>query len=379
MAQFQANFNVDQSKSADKQGKTRILVAPLDWGLGHATRCIPLIRELLSQGAEPVIGGSGLSGALLKEEFPGLTYLEIPATDIRYSRKRRGFALRLLRQYPALTRQVKAEQQWLQQAITRYQFDAVISDNRYGLNHPAIPCIIITHQLHIRSGLGRLADRIVQVKNYRQLSRFTACWIPDAAENGGLAGALSHPEKMPHIPYRYTGPLTRFSRTDIPEEKNHLLILLSGPEPQRSMLEEKILDQLHQYPGTATLVRGLPGHQQLIPSTGQIRVYNHLPAASLNTEIQRAGLIISRTGYTTLMDLLPFQKKTILIPTPGQPEQEYLGQYLTAGQQALVIAQERFSLLKAVAAAAEYRYRFPGTAYNTALTGLLAEFLQQLR
>lgn len=370
---------MDQPKPVDKQGKTRILVAPLDWGLGHATRCIPLIRELINQGAEPVIGGSGFSGVLLKEEFPGLTYLEIPATAIRYSRNRRGFALELLRQLPALNRQVKAEQHWLQHAIARYLFDAVISDNRYGLNHPAIPCIIITHQLRIRSGLGRLADRIVQDKNYRHLSRFSACWIPDAAENGGLAGALSHPENMPTIPCRYIGPLTRFSRTDTPEEKSHLLILLSGPEPQRSILEEKILDQLHQYPGTATLVRGLPGHQQLIPSTGQIRIYNHLPAASLNTELQRAGLIISRTGYTTLMDLLPFQKKTILVPTPGQPEQEYLGQYLAGAQQALVIAQERFSLLNAVAAATAYPYRFPGMQHNKALSRLVAEFLQQLR
>lgn len=378
MTRFTAKINKDYSKIPGLQGKTRVLVAPLNWGLGHATRCIPIIQELIDQGAEPVIGGSGQSGALLKAEFPTLEYHEIPSAEIRYSRSRHFFALQLIRQLPALNRQVKAENNWLKTLVTANKIDAVIADNRYGLYHPAIPAVIISHQLHIKSGMGRLADRLLQLKNYRQLSKFNSCWIPDNETGGGLAGELSHPEKMPHIPCRYTGPLTRFSASAVEEEKNHLLILLSGPEPQRTILEEKILETLHQYRGTVTMVRGLPDHERLLPSTSQIRIYNHLPADELNNEIGRAGYIISRTGYTTLMDLFPFRKKTILIPTPGQPEQEYLGRYHGQQQHALIIPQKEFSFVPAIEQAKTFNYRFPVTATANSLPELVSEFLQQL-
>lgn len=375
---FPVKNNTDQTEPPEKQGKPRILLAPLDWGLGHATRCIPLIRELLAQGADLVLGGSGLSGKLLQAEFPQLPYLEIPSASIRYSRKGFFLPLKILLQTPAFIRQMKEENRWLRQTVEEWQLDAIISDNRYGLYHPGIPSVLITHQLAIKTGLGKTADGLIRRKNYRQLKNFSSCWIPDTAQEGGLAGELAHPDKKPVIPYRYIGPLTRFSRSTALAEPGRLLILLSGPEPQRTQLEERILKDLHRCPGLITLVRGVDLSAPLLPSTSQIRIYNQLPAAELEKEMQLAEWVISRTGYTTLMDIFPLRKKSILIPTPGQPEQEYLGLYHGVKRHALVIPQEQFHLLTALDEARSFPYSFPLAEANKELPGLVSGFLRSL-
>ncbi len=338
--------------------KARILVAPLDWGLGHATRCIPLIKELLANDCAVWLAGEGAQEELLKKEFPELPFLQLPGYRIRYARSKYGLAWKLLLQWPRLKKTVQEENIWLKDAVKKYSFDAVISDNRYGLHHPSIPCIFITHQLTIKSFFGSWLEKILQRINYRYINRFTECWVPDNESRPTLAGGLSHPEKMPSVPVRYTGPLSRFTKQETAEQKNHLLILLSGPEPQRSILEKKILEEISHYPGTATIVRGFPGSSSIVPSTSMIQVYNHLPAAALAEEINKAEWVISRSGYSTVMDMTAMQKECILIPTPGQTEQEYLALYLSENRIAPFLQQKDFSIDTALEKAKQFPYVF---------------------
>jgi uncharacterized protein (TIGR00661 family) len=358
-------------------GKPRILVAPLDWGLGHATRCIPIIRELLVAGADVWLAGEGAQEELLKAEFPDLPFLTLPGYRVQYAKTARGLFWKMIQQGPKMQKAIRAEHQWLKKAITTYAFDIVISDNRYGLYHATVPCVFITHQLTIKSPLGRWTEKILQQRNYKYINRFTACWVPDIEAGNNLAGALSHPDKMPAIPVRYIGLLSRFKKTGLPVRKNHLLIVLSGPEPQRSVLEEKIIAAIGHYNHTATIVRALPGSSAVIPSTNMIKFYNHLPAASLNMEMEEAEYIISRSGYSTVMDILAMEKKSILIPTPGQTEQEYLGAYLMNKKMALSIPQKDFSLDQALATAAGFNYEIPVAVSNPHLSTAVAQILRQ--
>ncbi len=366
------------------QGKLRILVAPLDWGLGHATRCIPVIRELLAQGCDVWLAGEGAQEQLLKTEFPELPFLPLPGYRIHYAKTARGLIWKMIQQGPKMRRAILYEHLWLKKMTAQHHFDAVISDNRYGLYHSTIPCIFITHQLMIKSSAGKWTENILQKRNYKYINRFTECWVPDlSADQAGtesennLAGELSHPPLKPAIPVHYIGLLSRFEKKDVGEKKDHLLIILSGPEPQRSILEEKIIPEISHYNGSATIVRGLPGAASLIPSTNMIKFYNHLPAEELNTEMQQAAYVISRSGYSTVMDIMALQKKSILIPTPGQTEQEYLGNYLMGKGIALCYTQKSFSLNNALTMATNYNYQVPLIVANPTLTKRIELFLAQ--
>jgi len=366
--------------------KPRILVAPLDWGLGHATRCIPVIYELIKQGCEVWLATDGPQEALLKQEFPELLFLSLPGYRVKYGRAAPAMLWNILLQTPKIIRAIKQETNWLKKMVSEQGFDAVISDNRYGLYHSSIPCIIITHQLNIKSKLGKWSERLLQKKNYQYINRFTECWVPDEAGGNNLAGELSHPEKKPTIPLRYIGLLSRFENSSdlshsglMAEDKEHLLIVLSGPEPQRTLLENLVIKDIAHYNGSATIVRGLPGALNLIPSTNSIKFYNHLPAGELNKEMSRAEYIISRSGYSTIMDIRKLQKKSILIPTPGQTEQEYLSKYLREKKMALDISQKTFSLTSALQQARSFSYNMAGKQDETHLPQIIAQFIQSLQ
>jgi len=342
----------------------KLLVAPLDWGLGHATRCVPVIRDLLNSHCEVWLAGEGAQEKLLREEFPSLPFLPLKGYRIKYAKT--GFTGKILLQVPSILRSIKEENKWLKEQATNYGFEAVVSDNRYGLYHEKIFSVFITHQLFIKSSLGKWSEKILQQWNYKFINRFNECWIPDEQGENNLAGELSHPVKLPLIPTKYIGPLSRFARQpadsfadkkNIGEIKDHLLIILSGPEPQRTILENKVVDEIANYPATATIVRGLPGEKDIIPSTNTIHFYNHLSSEELNSEAMKAEFIISRSGYSTIMDIAALQKKSILIPTPGQTEQEYLANHLMKKQFAFCVDQNNFSVLKNVEEARNFGYR----------------------
>jgi uncharacterized protein (TIGR00661 family) len=338
--------------------KYRILVVPLDWGLGHATRCIPIIKELLANDCEVLLAGEGMQEALLRAEFPDLPFLPLDGYRIRYPRSSWGFFLKISLQIPKIISAIRKEHSWLKKMVRSHEIDAVISDNRFGLYHSKIPSIFITHQLSIKSPLGNWIEKILQRWNYKYINRFTECWIPDLLDEDNLAGELSHPFIQPKTPIKYIGILSRFEKKESEEIKDHLLFILSGPEPQRTVLENKIINDISHYEGTATIARGLPTSSSIIPSTNMIKFYNHLPAKELSNEIQKANWVISRCGYSTVMDLVKLQKKMIMIPTPGQTEQEFLAKRLQQKQIAFTIRQKEFSLNMVLQEAKKLKYKF---------------------
>lgn len=373
-----AKINIDQPFMDKPLRKPRILVAPLDWGLGHATRCIPIIQNLLARGAEVWLAGEGAQKKLLRQEFTELPFLKLEGYRVKYARSAIGLLLSIFRQTNKILSAIKKENIWLKKAVKEYGFDAVISDNRYGLYHPTITCIFITHQLTIKSPLGKWAEKFLQKQNYRYINHFAECWVPDAEDHNNLAGVLSHPEKKPAVPVRYIGNLSRFKTTNVAEKKGHLLIILSGPEPQRSIFEDKIIKDIVHYPATATIARGLPGSDSIIPSTSMIKFYNHLPADELNKEMQQAEYVVGRCGYSSVMDIVKMGKKSILIPTPGQTEQEYLASYLSQKKITFSVSQKDFSLMTAPGNAQQFLYQFPSVPYTQPLEDIISKMISSL-
>lgn len=371
---------MDQPVRENLPVNLRILVAPLDWGLGHATRCIPLVRELLAQGAGVWLAGEGAQQRLLEAEFPGLPFLSLPGYRVTYAQTAGGLLWKMLGQIPRIQRMIRFENSWLKEKGEELQLDAVISDNRYGLYHERIPSVFITHQLQIKSPAGKWTERILQKRNYDHINRFQACWVPDSEGPDNLGGELSHPPRKPRVPLAYTGPLSRFTkRNAAAPQKDRLLILLSGPEPQRSLLEEKVLRDIAHYNGHATIVRGLPGSPVMIPSTSMIRIYNHLPAAELQNEMEQAEFVLCRSGYSSVMDLAALQKKSILVPTPGQTEQQYLGNYLAQKGFAPCLLQKDFTVANAIRLAADFPYSLPQPTQTNTLPQLVREWLLSIR
>lgn len=346
----------------------KVLVAPLDWGLGHATRCIPIINELINQGCAVIIAASGPQKTVLQEEFPDLSFVELPGFRLKYGKNRALTLLEIIFTLPKILIGIKRENGWLRRFAGNEGLDMVISDNRYGLHRAGVFSVFITHQLAIRSSLGAAADWLLHVVNYAYIRRFSVCWVPDVEGVENLAGRLSHPRKMPPISVRYIGWL---SRLEVVREgmAYDLLILLSGLEPQRTILEELLVGQLASAGlNRVVLVRGLPksGPAAQAPAGAAyapagVVVYDHLPARELARVICHSNLVLARSGYSTVMDLARLGKKAIYIPTPGQPEQEYLGRYLEEKGRGICEQQRGFTLTRALENAKALKDRDPAT------------------
>lgn len=253
---------------------------------------------------------------------------------------------------------INREKAWLGQFLYKNKIDLVISDNRYGFYHPQVYSVLISHQLAIRSGFGPLIDRLLQRTLYRFMTHFREIWVPDEQGSVNLAGKLSHPTKPPGTVTRYIGTLSRFETcTNAPTSS--ILIILSGPEPQRSLLEQRILGQVNSLQMPMVLVRGLAGLPIPVHDQPLLRILDFADSKTLNELVCEAGLIICRSGYTSLMDLLKLKKRLIVIPTPGQAEQEYLAGYLDASRRVLAIRQAEFHLSDAVARASDFEYALP--------------------
>ncbi|HUC81310.1 MAG TPA: glycosyltransferase [Flavisolibacter sp.] len=354
----------------------KILVAPLDWGLGHATRCVPIIRELLAQNCQVLLAGEGKVKALLQQEFPQLPFVELPGYRIQYASSGWGLAAKIVAQIPKILSAIKKENAWLEKLVQEEGIDAVISDNRYGLYSEKIPSVFITHQLRIKAPV-KFAEDFLQGLNYQYIDKFQECWVPDAEGKNNLGGTLSHPTETPSVPTHYIGVLSRFDATQESSSEENLLVLLSGPEPQRSLLETQLLEELKDYTKPVVLVRGMPGSNEELNVKENVTVFAHLPASELEAKIKAAPFVIARCGYSTVMDLAVLKKKSILIPTPGQTEQEYLAKHLMEKNFAFCVEQKKFRLKHALALAASFAYQ-PFNASMGNLQTTIASFINSV-
>ena len=310
-----------------KKTKPKVLVASLNWGLGHATRCIPIINELHEQGAEVFIGSDGASLSLLQNEFPNAPFVQLPSYNISYGKG--GFTKAMLPQIPKIFRNIKCEQHFTDNFVKKHGINAIISDNRYGCRSKMAHSVFLTHQIFLKmpSGLQWLEPMALKV-NQSYIHRFNACWVPDFAHpKHNLSGELSHGRQPLGKFYTYIGALSRMKP---PHEKHskkyNLAAIVSGPEPQRTLFENLLLKEFALLPQlTCLLLRGLPdGAAKKLAASSNVEVRNHAHTAEMNELMLQSRIIVARSGYSTLMDLAATGNKAILVPTPGQTEQEYL-------------------------------------------------------
>lgn len=298
-----------------------ILIAPLNWGLGHATRCIPIIRALLTHNYIPIIASDGIALELLRKEFPTVQTLELPSYQIEYAKNGANFKWKLLLNGPKMMKAVLEEKKIIQHYIEKYAIDGIISDNRLGVFSKKIPAVFITHQLNVMTGNTTwISSRIHQ----SIIKKYTACWVPDLEGTVNLTGKLGH-VNHPNLKTKYIGPLSRLQKKLLPK-KYDLLVILSGPEPQRGMLEKHLKDEIINYNGNVIFIEGNVEKEQKITKVGTVIYYNFMNSAELEQAFNESEMVLCRSGYTTIMDLAQLRKKAFFIPTPGQYEQEYLAE-----------------------------------------------------
>jgi len=317
----------------------RILIAPLDWGLGHATRCIPIIRHLLDTGNEPIIAASGRPLLVLQSEFPEVESLQFEGYNISYP-EGSGMVWKMFQSTPHILRRIKEEHSELNEMIASLKLDGVISDNRFGLYSDKIPCVYMTHQVMIKAPF---LETMLYRLHADYMRKFTRVWVPDFEENG-LSGDLAHRFPLPRNAH-YIGALSRFTVAEV-ELKIDVLVIISGPEPQRTRFEKLALNQLKDFDGTVLAVLGTPD-KDVDKVEGKVRTVSHLNAEQLEKEILAARLVVSRSGYSTIMDLAALGKQAVFVPTPGQTEQEYLAHKYHRDGTHMMMKQHDFQLQKA--------------------------------
>jgi len=314
----------------DKYQINKVLICPLDWGLGHASRCIPIIQLIQKLGIQITIAASAQPYELLKSEFPDLRFIDFPAySKISYSSYLPAW-LKIAFQTPSFWAGYFFERKWISRQFAKEKFDLIISDNRYGVFHPSSLNILITHQLRIQlpnilSFTSLIFNKLIE----KAVMHFHECWIPDNEGLINLSGKLSHCRSLP-LNVKFIGAISRFK---LPENEERLqsidiLVLLSGPEPQRSILEKLLFEILSKSKFNVHIIRGTTEQNYQMKMPENCTSENLTCSEPLERLILSSKLIIARSGYTTVMDLHLLNRKCILIPTPGQTEQEYLADYL---------------------------------------------------
>ncbi len=348
-----------------------VLVSVLDWGLGHATRCIPVINCLLVNNCKVSVAGNGSSLELLKKEFPQLTFHELSSYKVTYP-SHAFFFLHLLFQVPYIVNTIRKEHKQIEKLIIENQIDAVISDNRYGCYSDQVPSVLITHQLNIQLPVSLSWSKcIIDYANYRLIKKFNACWVPDFSSSG-FTGKLAETQKLK---VRFIGMLSRFSFKEVVQERDLVVGLVSGPEPQREIFEKLLIKEFKKLNQPGIIIRGLPHLIVKEIKDGNISLLAHATAQELERIISKASIIISRSGYSTIMDLQALGKKRVIfVPTPGQTEQEYLAGELERRNIAYTQRQAQFSLAEAIQQSKDYS-GFDPTLHHT---NLLNEAVQDL-
>jgi uncharacterized protein (TIGR00661 family) len=320
-----------------------ILYSVLNWGLGHASRSVPVIEYLIDQGHNVYLASDGVALDFLKRRFPNSSFIELPAYDVKYS-KGKSLSWKLLLQSPHLLRTIQKEKSFIKKLHKKEQFDLLISDNRFGANINGIPSVYITHQVNI---LSPIAQSLLKKLHANIINQFDECWIPDYKGKVNLAGELSQDSQHLKCAVHYIGRLSHL-KLDQVEKDYDVAYLLSGPEPQRSILEKKIIEQ-HPKEQKAILVQGTL-HKAVLYD--HVEVVDLLDSIGLKRIISRSKKVVCRSGYSSIMDFCNTAVPVMMIATPGQSEQEYLADQLhsrfenTQEQKQLDLQQANYACIK---------------------------------
>jgi len=325
-----------------------VLIAILNWGLGHATRSIPIIDAFLSNDYDVHIASDGESLNLLKKEYPNLKFYTLPEYNIKYTHK--SILLNVLGSSMSILRAIFKEKTILNSIVEKIRPNIIVSDNRYGIRSKSVKSVLITHQLNIKLGSAILAKIATGFIGFL-IWKFDEIWIPDYNDSASLSNELSKNKMTNKV--KYIGPISRLTPLDM-EKKYDIAVILSGPEPQRTKFEKKIFEQLIDIEDKVIVIRGKVDDEGAYSEKANVEVKNYLLSDEINTVINQSDIIISRSGYTTIMDLAVLGKKAIFVPTPGQTEQEYLAEYLKAKKFYYSCSQDDFELKSALERSKDY-------------------------
>jgi len=307
-----------------------ILICPLNWGLGHATRCVPIIKTLYEQGHRVIIAADEGPLAFLQRAFPDMEFLKFPGFSPRYSSSNSQI-FKMITSLPKALRSFRRDHKIVESIVRGYSIDVVISDNRFACWSRRAHSIYITHQLHIQiPKIWRWASPIVNMFNNSYIRKYDEVWVPDEKDEPSLSGKLSHPAKR-RFNVSYIGLLSRFNYENqgVTKRDNKYLVILSGPEPQRTILEDMVIKQARGIKDNVLILRAKPdSHDLLRDVPDNVSVFNHVDDEMFVKLVNSAENIVCRGGYSSLMDLVRLGRTAYLVPTPGQTEQEYLAQYL---------------------------------------------------
>lgn len=319
--------------------KKRILISPLDWGLGHTTRILPIIEILLNKGHKVTVACNERQKVLIKKDYPRIKFVHLDGYDVEYSLNS-SMAWSMIKQSPKITKHIKRENRWLQEFIDENPQDFIISDNRFGFYHPRVENVYITHQINIQG--PAIIKPILFGLHKSYIDNFHHCWIPDTSESL-LAGNLS---KTNIERFKYIGPVSRFKVAATNNyTKYKYLGIASGPEPQKSafckLLEEKFLE----IDEPCAIIGGEPLNKET-NQIDNVTYFPHLGTPDFYQAVSESEVIISRSGYSTVMDFSILQKPIFFVPTPGQTEQEYLAKFHFENSGIGYCKQSTFNLAK---------------------------------
>ncbi len=305
----------------------KLIYGICSWGLGHATRSLPIIRKLIKENNEITIISDGRSLELLKKELnETVKYINIPDYPMLISENSRQFIAKSIIYWPLFIKKMESGLQKLTKIVKKNHYDLIISDGRYDIYNKKIPSYFISHQMRIMNPLRiKSLETGSEIYNKFFFKRFREVIIPDFKEDN-LSGDLSHNLKKIDInKLNYVGVLSDFKKKNIKKDID-FLISISGPEPQRTIFEKKIFSQINYLNGNIVITLGKSDENKDI-NEGSIKIYSFLNKDEREDFLNRSKLIISRSGYSTLLDLAVLGSKSLMIPTPGQVEQEYLSYY----------------------------------------------------
>lgn len=351
--------------NANNKQRKNVLICPLDWGLGHTSRIIPIIKKIQKKGHKIFISCSKTQQHFFINEISNYTWIPTASPQIKYNYKRLKLK-DLFKLIPIIFKGIKKDKIKIEQWIKKYNIDLIISDNRYGCYSSKVYSVIITHQIKVKlPQIIKWAELIIHKKIKKLLNRFDRCWIPDVAETPNFAGDLSH-KFLINGKFAFIGLLSRFDlhnkMNDDNVYSNEVLGIVSGPEPQRTKFAQILLTQMIKLNKPCILVLGNFSTQQTKIKEKNVTIYSYMNTQELYKAIQSSKYIIARSGYSTIMDLICLKRSAILVPTPGQTEQEYLAKYYQSRKMFVIANQNTLNIKDAIAHLSVYSLKYN---YNT--------------
>lgn len=338
-----------------------VLICPLDWGIGHASRMVPIIKKIQLKGHNIFIACTKQQQAFFANEINNYTWIPCASPVIKYSHKKLS-VYDLIKLIPKILIGIRKDKKRINSWIKKYNIQIIISDNRYGCYSPHAYSVLITHQVKIELPKKiKWAEKILHKRIKKLIYKFDRCWIPDIKEIPNFAGDLSMQFSL-NGKSAFIGLLSRFEKNNLnqsPSENQYEVIAIaSGPEPQRSIFATMLLRQMKKLQKPCILVLGDFSKPHSVRQEDNVLIYSSMNTKQLYQAIQSSKYIIARSGYSTIMDLISLKRTAILVPTPGQTEQEYLANYYKSRRMFVIAEQNNFNLTELLAELSVYSWMY---------------------